>query len=324
MSLPSQIDDAATSLPDLGPGVRVTVGARLADVTTFRLGGPCRALVECPDVKSLSDTVAALRAADLPFLLIGGGSNLLVSDDGIDRVVVRHASPTPVVRRDGEEVVAAAATPLDALAEFSVRQGLDGILFASGIPGTVGGAVAGNAGAFGEDISGRLVSVTVLDPDGRIREEDPSLFGFAYRHSDMAARNSIVTEVRLRLAPADSGRLAAERDRILALRTAKHPDWRTLPTAGSFFRNVEPTSAAGRRQASGWFLEQAGALRMREGGARVFEKHANIVVADGPGCTATDVDRLTRRMADAVMAMFDLPLRPEVRRIGRFSDGIVD
>lgn len=306
-------------LPDLGPGVRVVPDARLADVTTFRLGGPCRAIVECPEARSLAVTLAALRTAGLPFLLVGGGSNLLVSDDGFDGVVVRHASDTAVFRRDGEEIVAAAAAPLDALAEFSVRQGLDGLLFASGIPGTVGGAVSGNAGAFGEDVSGRLVSVTVLDPDGQIREEDPSRFRFAYRHSDIPAQGGIVTEVRLRLASAGAAALAAERERILTLRAAKHPDWRSLPTAGSFFRNVEPTSAAGRRQAAGWFLEQAGAKQMTEGGARVYEKHANIVVKGDPNCTAADVDRLTRRMAAAVKSMFDLALVPEVRRIGRFA-----
>jgi UDP-N-acetylmuramate dehydrogenase len=312
-------DDATALLPDLGSGTRITRGARLADVTTFRLGGPCRALVECPDGPSLIRAVGSLRAAGIPLLLIGGGSNLLGSDEGLDGVVVRHATDTPVFRRDGEEIVAPAAAALDSLAAFTVSEGLDGLLFASGIPGTVGGAVAGNAGAFGEDMAGRLVSVTVLDADGRVRDEDPSRFRFAYRHSEIPDQRAIVVEARFRLARGDTGILRAERDRILALRAAKHPDWRRLPTAGSFFRNVEPTSAAGRRQAAGWFLEQAGALQMREGGARVFERHANIVVADGAGCTASDVDRLTRRMARAVLALFDLPLVPEVRRIGRFD-----
>ncbi len=319
MNSRSKTDDAAAPLPDLGAGVRIVRGVRMAEVTTFRLGGPCRALVECPDAASVVRAVGALRAADVPILLIGGGSNLLVSDEGVDAVVVRHATEAPGFRREGEEVVAPAAAALDSLASFAVSEGLDGLLFASGIPGTVGGAVAGNAGAFGEDLAGRLVSVTVLDPDGRVREEDPSRFRFAYRHSAIPEQQAIVVGTRLRLARRDPASLHAERNRILALRASRHPDWRRLPTAGSFFRNVEPTSAAGRRQAAGWFLEQAGALPMREGGARVFEKHANIVVADGAGCTAADVDRLTRRMAGAVRAMFDLPLVPEVRRIGRFE-----
>jgi UDP-N-acetylmuramate dehydrogenase len=320
MSFKSQVPSSKfAALPDLGAGVRVVPGARLAEVTTFRLGGPCRALVECPDARSLALAATALRTANVPFLLIGGGSNLLASDEGFDGVVVRHASDAPAFRCEGEEVVASAAAPLDALAAFSVRQGLDGMLFASGIPGTLGGAVAGNAGAFGEDVSGRLVSVTVLDPDGKIREEDPSRFRFAYRHSEIPVQGAIVTEVRLRLAAADAGSLATERDRILALRAAKHPDWHCLPTAGSFFRNVEPTSSAGRRQAAGWFLEQAGAKSMTEGGARVYEKHANIVVKGAPDCTAADVDRLTCRMASAVKSLFDLTLVPEVRRIGRFA-----
>lgn len=311
--------DAAAPLPALGDGVRTVRGARMAEVTTFRLGGPCRALVDCPDAASLTRAVDALRSARIPILLVGGGSNLLVSDEGVDTVVVRHVTDAPAFRRDGEEIVAPAAAALDTLADYAVSEGLDGLLFASGIPGTVGGAVAGNAGAFGEDVAGRMVSVTVLDADGRVREEDPSRFRFAYRHSEIPEQRAIVLETRFRLARGDPAALHAERDRILEMRASKHPDWRRRPTAGSFFRNIEPTSAAGRRQAAGWFLEQAGALHMREGGASVFDRHANIVVADGPDCTAADVDRLTRRMAEAVRAMFDLSLVPEVRRIGRFA-----
>ena len=212
MNSRSRTDDAAVPLPALGDGVRIVRGVRMAEVTTFRLGGPCRALVECPDAASLTRTVVALRAAGLPPLLIGGGSNLLVSDDGFDGIVVRHATDTPAFRRDGEEIVAPAAASLDALAAFAVIEGLDGLLFASGIPGTVGGAVAGNAGAFGEDVAGRLVSVTVLDPDGRVREKDPSHFRFAYRHSEIPGQQAIVVETRFRLAAGDRAALQAERE----------------------------------------------------------------------------------------------------------------
>ena len=104
----------------------------------------------------------------------------------------------------------------------------------------------------------------------------------------------------------------------MELRRTKHPDWKITPTAGSFFKNIEPTSAAGRRQAAGWFLEQAGAKTMKVGGARVFEKHANIIVADRD-CSAQDVLDLSRRMAEAVKQKFGLVLTPEVRLVGSFQ-----
>ena len=125
--------------------------------------------------------------------------------------------------------------------------------------------------------------------------------------------------MRLRLAPAsDPLALLDERQGILDLRRSKHPDWRRIPTAGSFFRNIEPTSAAARRQAAGFFLEQAGAKAMRVGGARVFEKHANILVTEGE-CNAQDVRELARRLTAAVREKFGFTLVPEVRLLG-FED----
>jgi UDP-N-acetylmuramate dehydrogenase len=161
---------------------------------------------------------------------------------------------------------------------------------------------------------------TLLDPAGRARVAPGAALGFAYRASALQGRGEVVLSVRLKLAAGDRAALAAERDRILALRREKHPDWRTIPSAGSFFKNLEPTSAAGRRQAAGWFLEQAGAKAMRVGGARVFEKHANIIIKDDPACTAEDVYRLSRMMADAVERQFGFRLAREVQLVG-FPDG---
>lgn len=304
------------SIPKLGPDVRVSTCARLADATTFRLGGFCRARVDCESSTALVDVVARLRSESIPFILMGGGSNLLVSDKGLDAVIVRFSSDRPDPARLGCDVVVGAQTGLDSLAMFCGREGLDGLRFATGIPGTVGGAVAGNAGAFGEDIASRIASLTVLEPDGSVREVPPTRFRFAYRHSDIGDRGSILLSVQFRLSPAPVDTLSAERQRILAFRAERHPDWHKLPTAGSYFRNIEPTSAAGRRQAAGWYLEQAGAKAMREGGARVYEKHANIVIADGPGCTAADVWKLAGRMSESVKQMFGLELIPEVRWLG--------
>jgi UDP-N-acetylmuramate dehydrogenase len=303
-----------TSIPPRSP--RLEADPRLASWTTFRLGGPCRRLISCETPEALLDALAGLRKDGAPFLLIGGGSNLLVHDRGVEGVVVRYAAPVPRIDRRGNLLDVCGSTALDDLARIAAESGWAGLEFASGIPGTVAGAVVGNAGAFGKQIGDLVASVDLLDRDGRSRVAAAGELGFAYRRSALQEGEAIVAAVRLRIAEGDRAALAAERDRVLALRREKHPDWRTIPSAGSFFKNIEPTSAAGRRQAAGWFLDQAGAKEMRVGGARVFEKHANIIVKDSPDCTAEDVDRLSQRMAEAVERRFGLRLVLEVRRVG--------
>lgn len=299
-------------------GLPVTVGERLAALTTFRLGGPCAAVVRCETPEELSRAVAALHRAGAPRVVVGGGSNILAADAGLDAVVVRYFSHRPRWEPAEHEIVVAGSVLLDDLAAFLAGRGWDGLGFASGIPGTVGGAVAGNAGAFGVQIGDAVLEAQLVAPDGALRWVSAARLGFAYRASGLAASGELVAAVRLQVVPGDPAALARRREEILELRRRKHPDWRTLPTAGSFFKNIAPTSAAGRRQAAGWFLEEAGAKAMRVGGARVFEQHANIIVAE-PGCTAADVDALARRMADAVREKFGLVLEPEVRRLGRFA-----
>ena len=297
-------------------GIDIADAAPLRELTTFRLGGPCRACLTCRTPDQAAWALAELRRAGETCVFIGGGSNLLVADDGLDAVVVRYASPMAQIERDGIVLRAAASTELDALAAYGVQQELGGLEFLSGIPGTVGGAVAGNAGAFGRSVAESLDRMTLMDGEGRVSEVPAAELEFAYRRSRLQESGEIVLTAVFRLTPGHRSELAAERERILALRRERHPDWRVTPTAGSFFRNVEPSSAAGPRQAAGWFLEQAGAKTMRVGGARVFEKHANIIVAE-PGCSSADVLALSRQMAEAVSRLFGIALRPEVRFLGR-------
>ena len=302
-------------LREAGCDVRERVPLR--DYTTFRLGGACPAIVNCREPAALAAAVRFLSASGRKYQLIGGGSNLLVADAGLDSVIVRYASETRRVTRSGSIIDVDGSTGLDDLAAFTAEQGLDGLVFASGSPGTVGGAVAGNAGAFGNQIGDRLVSATLMDAAGRLSEVKPGTLEFSYRHSRLSGSGEVLVSARLQLEPGNADSLRVERERILQLRRERHPDWRTQPTAGSFFRNIEPTSAAERRQAAGWFLERAGAKAMRVGGARVYEKHANIIVADA-GATARDVLELSRLMADAVRRMFSIELAREVRLLGEF------
>lgn len=293
---------------------------RGADVTTFALGGPLRRFHDFTEPAAARDALREAEASGTPWRVIGGGSNLLISDAGLDEVIVRLWSPSATPVCDGDEVCVSGAMELDALARWAVEEGWDGLLFATGIPGTVGGAVVGNAGAYGEQIADRLVSLQLFHPRRGVRTVPRDAVSFAYRRSSLETAAEVVESVRLRLRRGDRARLREERERILAWRRERHPDWRTLPTAGSFFRNIEPTSAAERRQAAGWFLEQAGAKALRVGGAAVYEKHANIIVKRSPECTAADVLELARRMADAVRNRFGLELCPEVRIWGVFPD----
>ncbi len=294
-------------------------GALLRDYTTFRLGGPCPLLVDCKTAAQVQAVVRKLLARHEDFLLIGGGSNLVVSDDGLDRIVVRYAAETPQVSHTGDVIEVSGGTSLDDLAAYSVAEGLAGLVKTSGIPGTVGGAIAGNAGAFGWQMGDGLISVTLMDRAGTIRRVTPADIGFSYRDSGIKHTGDIVLSAELQLAHGDRDALHEEREEIMALRRQKHPNLDHDCCAGSFFRNIEPTSKAARRQAAGYFLEQAGAKEMRVGGAGVFPKHANIIVKADASCTAQDVCDLQARMAAAVKAMFDLDLTREVRLLGRFE-----
>lgn len=299
-------------------GIQIILNARIAEYTTFQLGGPSPAILTCVTVAQVETTVKFLLAKNIPFILIGGGANLVISDEGVDCVVVRYSSPQPVIVREGYELHVAACSQLDDVVLYAAQEGLQGLNYASGIPGTLGGAIVGNAGAFGKQIGDVVKSVSVMTRQGQERELTSEDLQFTYRDSALKRSGDIVLKAKLLMTPANTVELLKERQDILMMRWEKHPDFKTYPSAGSFFRNLEPTSKAGRRQAAGWFLEQVGAKQMECGGAGVFEKHANIIIKKGPSCKAQDVFDLSRKMAQAVKKMHGLDLVREVRMVGRF------
>lgn len=290
----------------------------LAPCTTFQLGGPCRELVICRDPETLKKTLRTLINDGTPYVLIGGGSNLLVSDAGVDAVIVRYFSDDPILEISDAYVEVSGSTILDHLVRAAMDCGLRGVTMCSGIPGTVGGAVVGNAGAFGKQIGDVLDSVELMNGEGEIYRVPASELNFAYRRSRLQESGEVVLSARIRWAEGDRAAMLEERESILALRREKHPDWHTEPCIGSIFRNVEPTSVAERRQSAGWFLEQAGAKALRVGGAFVCPKHANIIIKGEDG-TADDVYELSQQMARAVRDRFSFELEREVRFLGRFS-----
>lgn len=299
--------------------MKIIPEANLSQYTTFQLGGPCQALVECETPEQLLEAVQSLARTKTPFILIGGGSNLVVSDQGINCAVIRYLSPTPLIERRENEIIVSGSTVLDDLARFCVQEGLEGLNYTTGIPGTVGGAVVGNAGAWGKQVGDVLISALILDKNGKTKEVGYKYFQFQYRHSHLKETDEIVLSVNFLLKPGDLLQLAQERIDILKKRSEKHPNLSTHPCAGSFFRNIEPTSKADRRQATGGILEDAGGKSLRVGGAEIFDKHANIIIK-GPNCTSQDVYDLHIKMKEIVKNKFNLELNREVRFVGSFRD----
>jgi UDP-N-acetylmuramate dehydrogenase len=295
--------------------------APLSAFTTFQLGGPCPFLVECETLSQLRQAVSLFRAERQPFILLGGGSNVVAADEGIADPVIRYRSSVPVLSRNGNALTAAAGTLLDDLVQYTIKEGLSGMVFASGIPGTVGGAVVGNAGAFGRQMSDVVTAVNILDEAGKEMTLPREACGFDYRHSRLKDTCQIVASAVFKFEPGDPPTLEAERQDILAQRRDKHPDYKNFPCAGSFFKNLPPSSPGERRQAAGWFLDQAGAKDLRSGGAAVFPKHANIIIKADASCSARDVFELSEKMAARVKEKFHIVLSREVCFLGPIPAG---
>lgn len=246
----------------------------------------------------------------MPWRLLGHGSNVLVPDEGLAGATIVFRDETPPTRLDDRRVSASGGLALHDFVLFLAELGLGGLETLAGIPGTVGGAIFGNAGAYGTAIGERVRRVRLLMSDGSAREVAGDELGFTYRHSRLKKEPAAVIEATIELAPADRGHLLKTVEEKLADRAAKHPDWKVTPTAGSWFKNIKRgngTIAA----AAGRLLEEAGCKTLRVGGAFLWHKHANIVVTDGRA-SAADVRELTRRMRERVLERFGIQLVPEV------------
>lgn len=284
----------------------------LSTCTTFQLGGNCPEFYDCQTADQLESAMAKVSGN---FLVIGEGSNLLIADKGLPYPVIRYLSATPAVEISGTSVRVSGATLLRDFAAAMVDAGLAGATFATGIPGTVGGGVAGNAGAFGEQLGDILTEAELLFPSGEKRIVSPSAVEFSYRDSWLKHHDAILLWATFDLSAGDFNALKTHQTEIMKFRHERHPYWIDEPCAGSFFRNIEASSAAERRQAAGFFLEQAGAHEFTENQAYIFEKHANMIIA-GAGAKSSDVKKLAARMQRAVLEKFGIELIPEVRFLG--------
>jgi UDP-N-acetylmuramate dehydrogenase len=285
--------------------------APLRALTTLRIGGPAGLVCRVQNVDQAREFQAFAARHDLACDRMGGGSNILADDAGFPGVILKVE--TSEFTRRGDTVHAGAGLPLDDLIATTLRESLVGLEFASGIPGTLGGAVVGNAGCYGREIGEFVIEATVLRPDGRVVTVGPEGFGFTYRDSALKATRAVVLDVVLQLGHGDTALAGARRDELIADRQRKHPC--NQPTAGSWFKNLPASEPGGRRQPAGALLEAVGAKDMREGGAAVFARHANIIVNAGDA-TSADVLRLADRMLAAVWERFQIELEPEVRHLG--------
>ncbi len=276
--------------------------------TTIKIGGPADLFIEPSSIESLTKVMEIIRAHNLNWRAIGRGSNLLVSDKGIDGAVIRLGAELGGVEINGNEIKVGSGYSLVSLATMISKQGLSGLEFASGIPGSVGGAVYMNAGAHGSDISRILTKAHILFADGTIEWLSNEEMDFSYRTSILQKkRPGIVVEAIFKLVEGDRAEIVASMQKNKDYRKETQP-W-NYPCAGSIFRNPLPNYA-------GRLIEDAGLKGFSIGGAKISELHGNFIVNAG-NATAKDVLAVIQHVKDTIYDLYQIKMETEVEIIGR-------
>jgi len=299
-------------------GKPLSRGVALALFSSFRIGGPADFFFEAGSAEELKKAAKAARAARVPFYIIGDGTNLLFADEGYRGLVVRNRSAAPALDASLPRLTAPSGLALGKVVQFSLEKGLTGMEFLAGIPGTVGGAVCGNAGAFGRSIGDVLETASLLGRDGQERQAGRADLAFSYRHSSLREKGDLLLDAVFSLAPGDPARSRDEVRDFLEQRKKKHPPWGTA-CAGSYFKN--PCLPDGSKQAAGYLLDRAGARGERVGDAAVYEGHCNFIVNLGRA-SARDVLELAARLKDKVRAEFGVTLEEEVIHLRANAAGL--
>jgi len=283
----------------------VEPGGSLADFIWFRTGGPAEYLVRPADVADLATFLRDLDPS-VPVFPIGVGSNLIVRDGGVPGVTVRLPKAMGAIRIEGDDMVRAGAAAMGISVASAARDaGIAGLEFLRGIPGTVGGAVRMNAGAYGRDVSDILVEVTIVLRDGRVECWPAEKLGYTYRHSELP-QGAIVVEALFRGVPGDKAAITAEMDRIAAEREASQP--LRSRTGGSTFKNPDGDKA--------WrLIDEAGCRGARLGDAQVSEKHCNFLLNLGNASSA-DIEALGEEVRRRVKEKSGITLDWEIQRVG--------
>lgn len=276
--------------------------------TTFRVGGQADYYIIAKTNEEIREVVQLCRQEHVPYYVIGNGSNLLVSDAGYRGVIIQIYKGMDAVRIEGDVIKAQAGALLSRIGNAALEAGLEGFEFASGIPGTVGGAVVMNAGAYGGEMKDILLEATVLTPDGEVLVLKNQELELGYRTSIVAKNNYIVLDAVMQLKQGDKDAIKERMNELKEKRVSKQP--LEYPSAGSTFKRPEGYFA-------GKLIEDAGLRGFQVGGAQVSEKHCGFVINKGEA-TASDVMELMEQVSDRVEKMAGVRLEPEVKILGEF------
>lgn len=280
----------------------------MAAHTTFRVGGPADCLVEIENTEQLLKVRKYLSLVEIPYIVLGNGSNVLVSDEGYRGIVLQIGNRMSEILVDGSSIRVQAGALLSQVAHTALENGLTGMEFASGIPGTVGGGVVMNAGAYGGEMSQIVKSVTVVNTEGELMVLDNESMEFGYRYSTIRNQSFVVTEVVFELQSGDKKTIKSRMEELAVKRREKQP--LEYPSAGSTFKRPEGYFA-------GELIMNAGLRGFRIGGAKVSDKHCGFVVNAG-GALAADVMDVIREVQERVKEKFHVELEPEVIFLGKF------
>jgi UDP-N-acetylmuramate dehydrogenase len=284
---------------------KLTAGAELAGLTWLRAGGPADWLFEPADLADLQTFLACCPAA-MPITVLGAGSNVLVRDGGLDGAVIRLSGELADIRHEGDVVTAGAGARDMDVARYAAEAGLDGLAFLIGIPGTIGGGLRMNAGAYGREFCDIVISASALTRQGELIEASVPEMQMSYRRSGVP-EDWIFVSARLQARPGDRAEIRARMKEMIASRGASQPVG--ARTGGSTFANPEGGKA--------WqVIEAAGCRGLRIGGALMSEKHCNFMINDG-SATAADLEQLGETVRQKVRDQCGTELRWEIRRLGR-------
>ena len=276
--------------------------------TTFRIGGEAACFVKVSSAEQLAALIPYFRQVEIPYFILGNGSNLLVGDHGYDGVILQIKDKFDRIETEGTQIRVQAGALMSKVAAAACEHGLTGLEFASGIPGTIGGGVMMNAGAYGGEMKQVVKSVKVLREDGEVMVLDNDTMEFGYRTSIIKNRHFTVLEVELALAEGEKDAIKAKMDELAAKRREKQP--LVYPSAGSTFKRPEGYFA-------GKLIMDAGLRGYSIGGAKVSEKHCGFVINAGKA-TATDVTEVIAEVQERVRDKFGVTLEREVIYLGNF------
>ncbi len=280
----------------------------LREHSNFKIGGQADYFFEATSVQELMASILSAREASVPHYVIGGGYNLLFDDNGFRGLIIKNSVKGIKKRKSAPEVEAFAGTSLEDLLRFSVENGLSGLEFMAGIPGTIGGAVYGNAGAFQKSIGESVKEALLLSRKGEQIQVGKDYFEFRYRHSILKKKHDVLLSVVFELHDGEKEAIKAHIEENLKKRKEKHPPY-DLPCAGSYFKNL--VLPDGRVVPAAYFLEKIGAKKMKVGGAAVYSGHSNFIF-NRENASAQDVFRLAQKLKRRVKEKFAVELEEEV------------